>query len=350
MSAMSSNLLDAWPIQSTKRVRRKPQRLVEDNNDAASEKRTVLKAPRKKNDRTEAGKSNRQTRKRKVNMDEAGSSSNTENCRVQTCGDHDENHSYYPGDTPGSITSIPTMHVVPSKHFGAGLVGKEALDSKTKEASSHASGSDKKSDECEEEELRVTFTDAEKAKILNYPIVILKNLFPEDVNKQMRDFDDIIANYGNQMVDVLKQNPRDVGFNLSDHTNERQTLKRFLKYYLNVVEKSKKMKERFAKKGIRSIQANDFAVDRQDYIQKYSESVGHKIMKNAETKMSDSKTYVNPKKKAKLKRKDLVKYCVNVDMRKWNRYRRLLKTRLPRFLLCQEDDDILRPYVRILRV
>ena len=53
-------------------------------------------------------------------------------------------------------------------------MGKEALDSKTKEASSHASGSDKKSDECEEEELRVTFTDAEKAKILNYPIVIFE--------------------------------------------------------------------------------------------------------------------------------------------------------------------------------
>ena len=143
-----------------------------------------------------------------------------------------------------------------------------------------AQAGDKNSDEYEEEELRVTFTDAEKAKILNYPIVILKNLFPEDVNKQMRDFDDIIANYGNQMVDVLKQNPRDVGFNLSDHTNERQTLKRFLKYYLNVVEKSKKMKERFAKKGIKSIQAHDFAVDKQDYIQKYSESVGHKMMKN----------------------------------------------------------------------
>ena len=176
-------------------------------------------------------------------------------------------------------------------------MGKQALDSKTKEAISHAPAGYKKSDECEEEELRVTFTDAEKAKILNYPIVILKNLFPEDVNKQMRDFDDIIANYGNQMVDVLKQNPRDVGFNLSDHTNERQTLKRFLKYYLTVVEKSKKMKE-ICEEGHKSIQAHDFAVDKQDYIQKYSESVGHKMMKNAETKMSDNITYVNPKKES----------------------------------------------------
>ena len=221
-------------------------------------------------------------------------------------------------------------------------MGKQALDSKTKEAISLAPAGYKTSDRNEEEELCVTFTDDEKAKILNYPIVILKNLFPEDINKQMRDFDDIIANYGDQMVDVLKQNPRDVGFNLSDHTNERQTLKRFLKYYLNVVEKSKKMKERFAKKGIKSIQANDFAVDRQDYIQKYSEVVGHKMRKDMEAKMSDNIIDANPKKKAKLKRKDLVKYCVNVDMRKWDRYRRLLKTCLPRFLLCQEDDDILR--------
>ena len=98
-------------------------------------------------------------------------------------------------------------------------------------------------------------------------------------------------------LDVLKQNPRDVGFNLSDHTNERQTLKRFLKYYLNVVEKSKKMKEKFAKKGIKSIQAHDLAVDKQDYIRKYSEFAGPNALTGMEGQVPDNKIDANPKKK-----------------------------------------------------
>ena len=64
--------------------------VLEDNNDAASEERTVLKAPIKKNDRIEAGKSNRQTRKRKIGLDEAGNSSNTKKRHVQTGGDQEK--------------------------------------------------------------------------------------------------------------------------------------------------------------------------------------------------------------------------------------------------------------------
>ena len=333
MSVTSTTLLDAWPIQSAKRIRRKPKRLAEgDNPTADAGSSTIVRAPKKNTHILETGKSERQTQKRKFSLDENGSSSNVKNGHVQT----GEDRSYYPGDTPGSISPIPTMHVTPS------IVGKQAVGAKTKEDISHTPLDNIKSGENKEEGCFVTFTDAEKAKILNYPIVILKKLFTEDINAQMRDFDDIIANYGNQKVDVLKQNPRDVGFNLSDHTNERQTLKRFLKYYLNVVEKSKKMKEKFAMKGIKSIQAHDFAVDKQDCIRKYSEFAGPNVLTGMEGKVSDNEIDGNPKKKVKLKNKEIVKYCVNVDMRKWDRYQRLLKTRLPRFLMCQEDDDILR--------
>jgi hypothetical protein len=160
---------------------------------------------------------------------------------------------------------------------------------------------------------RCVLTPAEKKTILDAPIIRIKNLVGP-INEHFWNFKDIAENFGQQNVDVLRQNPRDEGFRLKTHFNERQPLHKFLKYYTSQYEKN------------------------QEFVRRFTES----RRKLLDGEISTEFQYELQGHSSKRPKPATVKYCVNVDMRNWTKYVELLKDHLPPFLHCQGEDDILR--------
>ncbi len=373
-----SNRLDDWPVQNTKRIRKKPQRFVaEEEEGKESKKKKQSKKPAAKLHNTNkiiAVKASNIHKKMKIDQilkqggmsidpSTKGSSSlstkyktmakrlNTNTNAFQPELRHDNvknttiGNAFYPGDKPGVILSIPTMHIgATTSKNPIDNANKDKINQKGKSDNNNKDkDEDSKNNKLQNNSQPATFTDEEKEELLKYPIVILKKLFPESINSQMKNFDSMIKNYGTQEVDVLLQNPKDVGFNLDDHTNQKQPLKRFLKYFTNLLEKNRKIKKRFKKKRVKAIGVRDIGFEKQHCIVKDDGTVGIDGQSSDHNGMMMDNNAINIGKKGKnAKKKDLVKYCVNVDMREWKEYRKLLETVLPRFLLCQKADDILR--------
>lgn len=215
-------------------------------------------------------------------------------------------------------------------------------------------------------------------RVLHFPIVVLEGFLQlpgVQINNSLFSFENIRNGCGDIEVDVLLQNPQDVGFCLETHPNRRQRIRRYLDYAAEVkrdFESNERRRHagRFKKDDTSSCaHQSSYLEDIRDRVLRlFTEpppqpegrpkvppswlklgQLEHEVLNLPPSNQSAANQTTGAvgcnggaSFFGKMKQ---VRYCVNVDLeedRRWKGHVNELGKKLPKWCWCCSDDDVLR--------